>query len=799
MTQTFQSPSAKILSTILFLGFIMGLWFLFAPIQVGGSVAYVMVSGNSMEPKYHFGDLIVVRAGQKYQVGEAVVYQHPEEGHIFHRIIGREGGKFLLQGDNNSWIDSHQPSSNEIVGKLWLYLPFGGTIIGYLREPINMTLLTVVMVIAITVSPQKKQSKNSKHKKKQKKQKTMDREINNSIGQNMEGLIVSSAIALGALVIGIIAFVRPVEKLVDDNVEYKHLGILIYQAPDSEDIYDADEIQTGEPVFLNMTCDVQLFYSYQLDSGYLHPDEAASNFGSYRVTARVSDPNGWNRTIGLLPLTEFAGSGFTAGMNMDLCHIRDLITQMEEKTATNNNWYDLTLLPEVYIVGSVVGRPMEDSFAPQIEFEIDENLMRLPISREDVGLEALTPIETGMIPGARMAQNVLNIFGLKILIAAARWISSVALGLALIGVFVFGWPIFREWRSGDASRIRVQYNPVLVDVESGNLATNGQVVSVASFDDLAKLADRYGAIILSETNGTSNKYCVQDGDVIYEYVLKSGETDLVLPGVSSLHQAMMNALELEEFQLYYQPIVSTEDNHIIAAEALLRWFHPEKGLIFPAEFISVAEERGMMDLIDNWVIRKACQQLKSWTDEEILPVVISVNVSPQRFVQQDFADWVTETIREIGCDARYLQFEINRANSIVGEAFALSHFGTLQKLGVRLAIDNFAASTSNQVDSMTRLPLNSLKIDRTLVNQIFQSPEDTRLVSAVVKMAQSLELHIVAEGVETPDQMAFLRDHQIDAAQGYLTGHPMPENDITPMLIEGIVLSESSEGSDDVS
>jgi len=232
---------------------------------------------------------------------------------------------------------------------------------------------------------------------------------------------------------------------------------------------------------------------------------------------------------------------------------------------------------------------------------------------------------------------------------------------------------------------------------------------------------------------------------------------------------------------------------------LLRWFHPEKGLIFPAEFISVAEERGMMDLIDNWVIRKACQQLKSWTDEEILPVVISVNVSPQRFVQQDFADWVTETIREIGCDARYLQFEINRANSIVGEAFALSHFGTLQKLGVRLAIDNFAASTSNQVDSMTRLPLNSLKIDRTLVNQIFQSPEDTRLVSAVVKMAQSLELHIVAEGVETPDQMAFLRDHQIDAAQGYLTGHPMPENDITPMLIEGIVLSESSEGSDDVS
>lgn len=750
-----------------------------------------------MEPDFRMGDLVVVSKGQNYRIDDAVVYQHPEEGHIFHRIIGQENGKFILQGDNNSWADAHQPTPNEIIGKLWLRIPYGGRVIRYFRSPINLTVLTTVLVIAMSISPKTKGSRKSKRRQ-NKKQKSMDQDNNVSISKNMEGVIVSGVIAIVALVMGVIAFIRPVDRIVDDNVEYQHLGILIYNAPDPQDIYDTDEIQTGEPVFLNTTCEVRLFFSYHLDSAYMHPDEAAGNFGSYRVTVQISDPNGWNRTIGLSPLTEFVGSGFTAGMNMDLCHIRELITQMEEITETKNNWYDLTILPEVYVVGSVSGRPLEDTFNPKINFEIDENLMRLPRDLDNDGLSALAPTGSGVILGARMAHNAINIFGLAIPIISARWIGSVAFFLALIGLVGFGWPVYQEWRSGAASRIRVQYNPVLVNIEPGNLSTNGQVVNVESFDDLAKLADRYGAMILSETNGSSTKYCVQDGEITYEYVLESSETELVLPGVSSLHQAMLQALELEEFQLYYQPIVSTDDNHIIAAEALLRWFHPEKGLIFPAEFISVAEESDMMDLIDNWVINNACQQLKTWADDDILPVLISVNVSPQRFVQSDFADWVARTIKETECDPRYLQFEINRANAIAGSAIALSHFSILKKLGVRLAIDNFAASTSNQVDSVTRMPVNSLKIDRTLVNQISHTQEDTRLVSAVVKMAQSLELYVVAEGVETEDQMAFLRDHEIDAAQGYLTGRPMPSIEITPMLIEGVVLPNSDEDSDDV-
>ncbi len=785
MNTIFKGTLSKIATPFILVGIFGLLWIFFAPIQSGGKVAYVIISGNSMEPNYHLGDLVVARERSSYQIGDIVVYRHPEQGHVFHRIIDQEEERFILKGDNNSWNDFHHPYQDEIVGKLWLHVPFGGSIIGFLRSPANLAILTVLVMVIVTAPTKQKLSRKSKRKK-NKKLKNGYHKPNSSSSSKFEGLIVFGAFALGALILGIIAFIRPVERVVDDSKEYQHIGILIYHAPDSQDVYDTDEIKTGEPIFLQLACDVQLIYSYHFSSSNLPSAAADQLFGSYRVTAQVSDPNGWNRTIGLTSLTEFTGPSFTAGMDLDLCQVRDLIVQMEEKTGTHNNWYDLTIFPDVFIFGSVLDRYIEDTFAPQIQFEIDEYLMRLPRSHEAVGLESLTPTQSGTLPGLRMTHNSLNVFGLAVPIMSARWISSVAFAVSMAGVFVNSWPLFKSWKSGNASRIRIQYNPMLVDVEPGCLSTNGQVVLVGSFEDLIKLANRYGAMILSENNGRKTKYYVQDGGVMYAYVLDSTDADLILPGAKSLRQALLHALEFDEFQLYYQPIVSTEDNQIIAAEALIRWFHPERGLIYPAEFISIAEEHGLMEMIDNWVIEQACQQLNAWTDNSVFPVMISVNVSPQRFVQEDFADWLSETIQMTGCDPKFLQLEINRANTICGEETAVKHFRKLKELDVRLAIDNFTASSSNQVDSITRLPLNTLKIDRTLINQIFTSPEDTRLVSAVVKMVQSLELHVVAEGVETPDQMAFLREHNIAATQGYLTGYPMPADEMTLMLIEGL-------------
>lgn len=786
MVKAFGKSQTSIAVSLLLVGALAISWILLAPMQTGGQVAYVIISGNSMEPKIHLGDLVLVRERSQYLVGDAVVYRHPGSGHVFHRIISQDGDSFTLKGDNNSWIDFHQPKEDDIVGKLWLHIPFAGTLINFLRKPINLALLTVVMVATVTTTSKAKQSRKSKRNQMNRKKDTPP-ESDKSISSNLEGIIVMGFLAVGALILGVFAFIRPIEKIADDNIDYQHIGILIYQAADSQDVYDTDEIQTGEPVFLQLTCDVQLFYSYQLGSAYLQDVEASQLLGNYRITARVSDPNGWNRTIGLAPLTEFTGPGFSAGMDLDLCLIGDLIAQMEQKTGTHNSWYDLQINPEVYVVGSILGRPFEDAFFPKINFQVGELLMRIPRDFDGGASDNLTSVQSGVIPGQRMAHNYLNILGLSIPIPAARWISISVFVLSLLSLVWLGWPIYKAWQNGDVSRIRVQYNPVLVDVQAGSISTNGQAIAVDSFKDLAKMAERYGAMILYEADEDSHKYCVQDGDMMYVYMLESGSSELALPDSIILEEALAKAIKFHEFELYYQPIVSTDTQQIEGMEALLRWHHPEKGFIYPAEFISRAEENGLMGLVDNWVIREACQQLKTW-EEEIQPVIISINVSPQRFLQPDFPDWFSQTVKVCGCDLKYLQLEINRVNAIMHDELALKHLQRLKKMGVRLAIDNFAASTSNQVDSVTRMPVSSLKIDRTLVHRILKNPNDTRLVGAVVKMAQSLELHVVAEGVETQDQLAFLREHQIDAAQGYLTGRPMPAEEMTPMLIEGSIL-----------
>jgi signal peptidase I len=778
------------LITILPILALIGLiWNLIAPVQYGGRVAYVIVTGNSMEPRYRLGDLVISTERSSYRVGDAVVYRHPEGGQVFHRIIEKDRDLFRFKGDNNSWVDSVQIRKIDIVGKLWLHIPYGGNIIQMLRTPRNLTLLAIVIMLTFSKSTKTNQSRKSKARQFNKNQ-SLEPEPKPSISSHIEAIIVVAVIALIAGFLGVIAFNKSLETVESHNIQYNQIGVLLYQAEDNQDLYDTELVQTGEPVFLQLTCDLQLFYGYQLVSTAINSEIAQGISGVYRVTAEISDPNGWNRTLELAPQTDFRGSEFTASMHLDLCHIRNLVAEMEEKSGSKNNWYSLTIYPKTVIMGQIGDHPLNDSFTPEIKFEVNSNMMRVPTEFNGHSEDNFEPMKPGYLPGMRVKLNSLNIFGLELPVITARMISSVVLALSVLVILWLGWPLYQEWKRGDASRIRVQYEPMLVDVQPGSISPNGQAVPVDSFDDLAKLAERYGAMILCETTGDIHKYWVQDGEVMYEFALEPSERGLEGIESASLNNEILGALEADQFQLFYQPIVTTTDGQIEGFEALLRWFHPEKGVIYPAEFIAQAEEHGLMDQVDNWVIEKACLRLKSWKDEGVRPVIISVNVSPQRFLDPEFIKRFSKIIKRCECDARYLQLEINRANLIIDEDVAILNLNKLKNMGVLLAIDNFTASNSNQVDAVTRLPVNSLKIDRKLLNRILMKPEDSRLIGAVVKMAQDLELHVVAEGVETQEQLDYLGEHQVDAAQGYFTGRPMSVEDITQILVDNKPISQ---------
>jgi len=746
-----------------------------------------------MEPDFHMGDLVLTRKQTQYAAGDVVVYHNPDIGPVFHRIISQEGERFTLKGDNNSWEDFYQPGYDDIWGKLWLQVPSGGKVIQFMRLPVVLAILSACPIIIIATTRQHEPKKKSKHihKNKMKSQEIVDVK---SVEGNLGLVIVIACIALGAFFFAVLAFTRPVEQRIADDIEYEHMGILVYQAADTKDVYDTDNVQTGEPVYLQLTCNVQLSYVYQLNSSYLLAGEADQLLGSYQVFAQIRDADGWNRIIELTPPTGFSGSGFSAGIDMDLCHIGELIAHLKTETGTKHVWYDLAILPKVNIVGSIAGRELKDEFAPEIKFQFNQLLMRLPpIELDDDKLENLTPIQAGIIPGTRLGPNLMGIFGLEIPVLVVRLVSMALFIPAVVGVVWLGWPLYQTWKSGDASRIRVQYNPMLVEVEAGSLPTKGPVVRVDSFKDIVKMAERYGAMILDEVNGNSHRYCVQDGETIYAYQMGYANSSTGLPQIRSPEEELCDALDLQQYQLHYQPIVSVENQQIESVEALVRWNHPERGIVYPGEIIPCAEKYGLICRIDAWVVGEACQQLKAWQELHRQPPVLSVNMSPRSLVSADFIEQVIMTVVDMQINPRYLQLEINRSNMIVKNETVNLHLHRLRKMGIRLAVDNFAAATSNQVDSISRLPLMSLKIDRSVVLKVCQTPEDTRLINYIVKMAHRSALSVVTVGVETQAQLAFLRQQKIDAAQGYLIGLPMPAEEFIPQYsMDPSILEEIS-------
>jgi signal peptidase I len=777
-----KNPKLNTLFVIISLGLF---WLLFAPVQIGGPVAYVLVDGNSMEPQFQFGDFVLTRRQPDYQIGEAVVYRHPSFGYVFHRIIEQDGPKLILQGDNNAWLDSYQPTKEEVVGKLWLHIPTIGKSIDKLRTPIFLSILVLLIFLTAIVTLSGQQHRRTKFQK----SKQMNRPQNNPTPSQdrSEILLILGMLALSAFILGIFAFFRPVQKTVPDNINFTHLGSLFYSAQDTKDVFDAEQIQTGDPIYTQLTCDVDLKFVYVFLSPAFPVDESTPFVGTYQVLAQVSDTYGWYRTINLTPLTNFSGTNISVDMNLNVCQIQNLIDYKEQATGTSGGRYELVIKPEITVQGSIQNKLLEDQFAPEIMFQLDSAVLQVVDGPNDDG-DMLEPSRDSFIPQSKLETNTLSIFGLEFPVGMARIISILVFLLSVGGLVWVGWPLYQDWKRDDASRIKIQYSPLLIDVRENGLMTSSRVVELATFQDLSKLAERYGAVILHELHGNSHRYAIQDGDVTYQYQLDTFKAEAVYKEVSTFNKAIRQAITNGELQLYYQPVISMEKNTIVGVEALLRWKHPEHGMLYPGDFLAFAEENGLIGTIDKWVIYLACMQLVKWKKAGYPQVTLSVNISPSWLVQADSIDRIAAILKETSCDPDLLQLEISKANRIVENEIILGKLHQLRDLGIKLAIDNFATSVPHQIEQLARMPINCLKIDRSVMNRNLQQI-DTRMMSSVVKMAQSLEISVVAQGVETWDQMAMLDALQIDDAQGFLLSHPVPADEIPSLLAGGPIIN----------
>jgi len=253
----------------------------------------------------------------------------------------------------------------------------------------------------------------------------------------------------------------------------------------------------------------------------------------------------------------------------------------------------------------------------------------------------------------------------------------------------------------------------------------------------------------------------------------------------SVEEGLRRAIELSQLALHYQPVISLTTGEIIGAEALLRWTHPTRGMVSPADFIPVAEDSGLIVPIGTWVMREACRQAMEWADIGLPVGTIAVNVSALEFRSENFLDGVFAILRETGIEPRSLIIELTESVLMKRAEVAESILKALREKGVQVAIDDFGTGYSS-LSYLRKFPVDALKIDQSFIRQISSAPEDTGIVTAVISMARSLRLRVIAEGVETAEELAFLQTQLCDEVQGYYFSRPVPAPQFAELLRVGI-------------
>jgi diguanylate cyclase (GGDEF)-like protein/PAS domain S-box-containing protein len=252
----------------------------------------------------------------------------------------------------------------------------------------------------------------------------------------------------------------------------------------------------------------------------------------------------------------------------------------------------------------------------------------------------------------------------------------------------------------------------------------------------------------------------------------------------SIEEDLRRALERQEFALHYQPKIDLKSGEITGAEALTRWTHPVRGLVFPEMFIPVAEDCGLILTIGRWALRQACTQARAWIDAGLPPITMAVNISALEFRDEDFLEGVFSILNDTGLDPRCLELELTESVLVEHAESAESILKQLRAIGVQVTLDDFGTGYSS-LSYLQKFPIGALKIDQSFVRQISTAPEETFIVTAVIAMARSLKLRVIAEGVETPQELAFLRSLQCDEAQGYYFSRPLHPQEFAKLLKTG--------------
>jgi diguanylate cyclase (GGDEF)-like protein/PAS domain S-box-containing protein len=380
---------------------------------------------------------------------------------------------------------------------------------------------------------------------------------------------------------------------------------------------------------------------------------------------------------------------------------------------------------------------------------------------------------------SRVNDTLGHAAGDKLLIGVVdrlRIVARAADTLARIGGDEFGIVLVDPKASEIAAHLAMRINAVVADPfeVDGHEARLGANVGISvlpndgtSSDELVRNADLALYRCIREQQGSYRFFSQDMNDEARQRL--------------GLERDLRRAIEQNEFILHYQPQLSAKSGRIIGMEALVRWQHPERGLISPAQFIPVAEDTGLIVPLGEWVLVQACRQARQWMDQGLGPVTMAVNISAVQFFRQDVVAVVKRILADAGLPSDWLELELTESMVMRDAEAAILTLGRLNQIGLKMSIDDFGTGYSS-LNYLRRFPVHRLKIDQSFVRELTNSVNDAEIARAIISLGHSLELEVVSEGVETDAQMDYLKREGCDLLQGYLFSRPVPADAATDLL-----------------
>ena len=493
------------------------LWAFLAPYQLGGNASYVIVEGVSMLPTYRAGDLVISRSSSSYQVGDVITYNQPDFGmYIIHRIVGTENGRYITQGDNVATPDTYRPSSENIIGKTWLHIPFAGNIARTLKNPFYFSL-AVGALLLFSFRPLNKSTLGGvqRRKKRMLQETTLDVDMNQLHSKLPKGIELMIPILAIIFIISLGVLIWSVSTpyyVQGEPLRYYQVGQFSYTTNAASGIYDYGSAQTGDPIFTKINCNINLDFAYAIMGDY----ELSNVAGSYALYMQIADPNsGWKKTIPLIAPTAFSGQNIRLQNNVDLCQVITVMQQYEGETGARQATYLYNIIAQVNTAGLIQNVPFQENYSASLNFVFDRN--NFYVDRSDPAVDPFRKTTESVINNPFTTPNSISVAGIPIRISIISILSlfvAGGIGIALVYLITL---MNRVIEQDIETKVRLMYGVMIADA-SDIILKLAPIIELDSIDQLAKLAANQNSAILRTYYLNSVYYTLRVGEISYRYI-----------------------------------------------------------------------------------------------------------------------------------------------------------------------------------------------------------------------------------------------------------------------------------------